>query len=287
MRAKHGLLPPVGRKARRRVLAYVILVTLSIPFAFPLIWALATSLQTVDEVFSGSLIQAPGDPQWENYREIFEYLPLGRFLFNTVCIVSLVIAGEVLTAPLVAYAFARLRFPFRNTLFVVMLSTLMLPPIITTIPAYIFYSKLGWVDTWIPLILPGWLGGGAFNIFILRQFFLTVPRDLEDAAKMDGCSNFGTYFRIFLPLAFPAIATIGVLSFVNHWNNFEGPLIYLSTLDTFPIALGINIFKDAYSAIAPHYLMAASVVSLAPLLLLFLAIQRLFVEGIILSGIKG
>lgn len=212
---------------------------------------------------------------------------MGRFLFNTVCIVSLVIAGEVLTAPLVAYAFARLRFPFRNTLFVVMLSTLMLPPIITTIPAYIFYSKLGWVDTWIPLILPGWLGGGAFNIFILRQFFLTVPRDLEDAAKMDGCSNFGTYFRIFLPLAFPAIATIGVLSFVNHWNNFEGPLIYLSTLDTFPIALGINMFKDAYSAIAPHYLMAASVVSLAPLLLLFLAIQRVFVEGIILSGIKG
>lgn len=287
MRAKRGLFPPVGRKARRRVLAYALLVTLSIPFAFPLVWALATSLQTVDEVFSGSLIQAPEDPQWGNYREIFEYLPLGRFLFNTVSIVSLVIAGEVLTAPLVAYAFARLRFPFRKTLFVVMLSTLMLPPIITTIPAYILFSKLGWVDTWIPLILPGWLGGGAFNIFILRQFFLTVPGDLEDAAKIDGCSNFGTYFRIFLPLAFPAIATIGVLSFVNHWNNFEGPLIYLSTLDTFPIALGINMFKDAYSAIAPHYLMAASVVSLAPLLLLFLAIQRVFVEGIILSGIKG
>jgi multiple sugar transport system permease protein len=286
MRTPHeftGTRPKKGRK----VLAYLILIALSIPFGFPLLWSISTSLQTLDEVYSTSLIQIPKSPQWSNYEKVFEYLPLGRFLANTGCITCLALLGELLTAPLVAYSFARLRFPFRDTLFVVMLSTLMLPPIVTMIPTYILYSKLGFVDTWVPLILPGWLGGGAFSVFIFRQFFLTVPVDLEDAAKIDGCSNFGIYFRIFLPLAFPALATIGVLSFVGRWNDFEGPLIYIQTISNFPIALGINLYKDAYSVMAPHYLMAASVISLIPLLILFFAIQRVFVEGIILSGIKG
>jgi multiple sugar transport system permease protein len=263
------------------------LVSLSIPFGFPLLWAACTSLLKIEDVYSGSLIQFPADPEWRNYLMVFQYLPLGQFLTNTLWITVGALAGELLTAPLVAYAFARLRFPFRDSLFALMLSTLMLPPIVTTIPTYIFYSKLGLVDTWMPLILPGWLGGSAFNIFIFRQFFKAVPADLEDAAKIDGCSNFAVYTRIFLPLAFPALATIGVLSFVNIWNDFQTPLIYIQTIDKFPISLGINMFKDAYSSIAPHYLMAASVVSLVPLLALFLAIQRVFVEGIILSGIKG
>jgi ABC-type glycerol-3-phosphate transport system permease component len=274
-------------KRKRRVLAYTILIGLSIPFGFPLVWSVSTSLQSLDEVYSQSLIRIPSEPQWHNYVEVFRYLPLGLFLTNTVWITCAAVLGELMTAPLVGYAFARLRFPFRDTLFVVMLSTLMLPPIVTVIPTYILFSKLGWVDTWIPLILPGWLGGGVFAIFIYRQFFLSVPLDLEDAARIDGCSNFGIYLRIFLPLAFPALATIGVLSFVNIWNDFQGPLIYLQSIDRFPISLGINMFKDAYSTIAPHYLMAASVIALAPLLLLFLAIQKVFVEGIILSGIKG
>lgn len=276
-----------GRNLKRKALAYAILVAFSIPFGFPLAWNLSTSLQTIQEVYAGSMIRIPADPQWGNYVKVFEFLPLGRFLANTFCITGLGLLGELMTAPLVAFAFARLRFPFRDTLFVVMLSTLMLPPIVTMIPTYIFYSKLGFVDTWIPLILPGWLGGGAFSIFIFRQFFLSVPVDLEDAARIDGCSHFGVYLRIFLPLAFPALATIGVLSFAGRWNDFESPLIYLQTIEKFPIALGITIFKEAYSVIAPHYLMAASVISLAPLLILFFAIQKVFVEGIILSGIKG
>lgn len=274
-------------KTKRKIMAYLVLTGLSIPFGFPLLWSISTSLQTLDEVYSTSLIQLPANPQWSNYTKVFEYLPLGRFLANTGCITCLALLGEMFTAPLVAFAFARIKFPFRNSLFVLMLSTLMLPPIVTMIPTYILYSKLGFVDTWIPLILPGWLGGGAFSIFIFRQFFLTVPLDLEDAAKIDGCSNFGIYLRIFLPLAVPALATIGVLSFVGRWNDFESPLIYIQTINRFPIALGINLYKDAYSVMAPHYLMAASVISLVPLLLLFFAIQRVFVEGIILSGIKG
>ncbi len=278
-----GARPKTGHK----VMAYFILAALSIPFGFPLLWSISTSLQTLDEVYSTSLIQLPASPQWSNYVKVFEYLPLGRFLTNAGWITCLGLLGELLTAPLAAFAFARLKFPFRNSLFVLMLSTLMLPPLVTMIPTYIFYSKLGFVDTWVPLILPGWLGGGAFSIFIFRQFFLSVPMDLEDAAKIDGCSNFGIYWRIFLPLAFPALATIGVLSFVGRWNDFEGPLIYIQTINRFPIALGINLYKDAYSVMAPHYLMAASVISLIPLLLLFFAIQRVFVEGIILSGIKG
>jgi multiple sugar transport system permease protein len=272
---------------KRKIIAYLILITLSIPFGFPFVWSVCTSLETLGEVYSTSLLSFPEKPQWRNYVMVFEYLPLGRFLANTLCITTLALMGELLAAPLVAFSFARLRFPFRDTLFVVMLSTLMLPPIVTMIPTYIFYSKLGFVDTWIPLILPGWLGGGAFSIFIFRQFFLTVPVDLEDAAKIDGCSNFGIYTRIFLPLAFPALATIGVLSFVGRWNDFEGPLIYIQTIHKFPISLGINMYKEAYSTIAPHYLMAASVISLIPLLLLFFAIQKVFVEGIILTGIKG
>lgn len=275
------------RKLKRKILAYLILVAFSIPFGFPFFWNLTTSLKTLQEVYSGSLIQIPQDPEWRNYVKVFEFLPLGRFLANTVCITSLGLLGELLTAPLVAFAFARLRFPFRDTLFVIMLSTMMLPPIVTMIPVYIFYSKLGFVDTWIPLILPGWLGGGVFAIFIFRQFFLSVPVDLEDAAKIDGCGYFGIYLRIFLPLAFPALATIGVLSFVGRWNDFESPLIYIQTIEKFPIALGINLYKEAYSGIAPHYLMAASIISLIPLMLLFFAIQKVFVEGIILTGIKG
>ena len=267
--------------------AYLVLVTLSIPFGFPLVWSICTSLQTLEGVYSESMITLPKDPQWGNYIEVFTTLPLAKFLLNTVYITVGAIAGELFTAPLVAFAFARLRFPFRDTLFVIMLSTLMLPPIIPLIPTYILFSKFGWTDTYIPLILPGWLGGSVFSIFIFRQFFKTIPLDLEDAAKIDGCSTYGIYFRIFLPLAFPALATIGVLSFVSRWNDFTTPLIYLQTIDKFPIALGINMMKDAYTSVAPHYLMAASVISLVPLLVLFFAIQRVFVEGIILSGIKG
>ena len=271
----------------RKGSAYLVLVGLSIPFGFPLIWSVATSLQSLEGVYSESMITIPTDPQWDNYIKVFHTLPLAQFLLNTVYITFGAILGELLSAPLVAFAFARLRFPFRDTLFVIMLSTLMLPPIIPMIPTYIMFSKLGWTDTYIPLILPGWLGGSVFSIFIFRQFFKTIPSDLEDAAKIDGCSTFGIYLRIFLPLAFPALVTIGVLSFVARWNDFTSPLIYLQTIDKFPIALGIMMMKDAYTAIAPHYLMAASVISLVPLLILFFAIQRVFVEGIILSGIKG
>jgi multiple sugar transport system permease protein len=280
------------RKWNRAVLtrkgsAYLVLVGLSIPFGFPLIWSIATSLQSLEGVYSESMITIPTDPQWDNYIKVFHTLPLAQFLLNTVYITFGAILGELLSAPLVAFAFARLRFPFRDTLFVIMLSTLMLPPIVPMIPTYIMFSKLGWTDTYIPLILPGWLGGSVFSIFIFRQFFKTIPLDLEDAAKIDGCSTFGIYLRIFLPLAFPALVTIGVLSFVARWNDFTSPLIYLQTIDKFPIALGIMMMKDAYTAVAPHYLMAASVISLIPLLILFFAIQRVFVEGIILSGIKG
>lgn len=271
----------------RKGTAYLVLVGLSIPFGFPLVWSVATSLQSLEGVYSESMITIPTDPQWLNYLKVFDTLPLAKFLLNTVYITFGAILGELFTAPLVAFAFARLRFPFRDTLFVIMLSTLMLPPIIPMIPTYIMFSKLGWTDTYVPLILPGWLGGSVFSIFIFRQFFKTIPLDLEDAAKIDGCSTFGIYFRIFLPLAFPALVTIGVLSFVARWNDFTSPLIYLQTIDKFPIALGIMMMKDAYTSVAPHYLMAASVISLVPLLILFFAIQKVFVEGIILSGIKG
>jgi len=243
------------------------------------------SLKSFLEVYQVPRVWVPKPPRVENFVAVFRNVPFHRFILNTVCIVSLALFGQVLSACLVGYSFARIRWPFREFFFVVLLSTVMLPPQVTLIPLFILFNKLGWVDTWLPLIVPAYFGGGVFNIFLMRQFFKTIPVDLEDAAMIDGCSRLRIFATIMVPLSKPAIATICVLSFIAHWNDFQGPLIYLSDYVKYPISMGIYMFKTT-EVIFTNYIMAATLVSIVPVLLIFFSAQQYFVKGIVMTGIK-
>jgi len=228
--------------------------------------------------------------KWENYTEALEFLPEETrkgllYLWNTVYITLLSILGTLLSSSLVAYSFARLRWPGRDVLFLVLLATMMLPAAVTMIPVYLIFRSLGWIDTLRPLWIPTFFGG-AFGVFLLRQFFMTIPTDLEDAAKIDGCSHFGIYWRIMLPLIKPALAALTIMTFMASWNNFMGPLIYINSPEKMTLAYGLQLFQSAYSA-EYALLMAASTLVMLPVLLVFFFTQRYFIQGITLTGIKG
>jgi multiple sugar transport system permease protein len=269
-----------------RVGVWSLLILFAAVFSLPLLITLSDSLKTFPEIYASPRVWIPKVPQWSNFVEIFEALPMLRFFLNTFAITLLALAGQLFSACVVGYSFARLRWPLRDFCFVVLLATMMLPYQITMIPIYLLFTKLQWVNTWLPLIVPAYFGGSVFNIFLMRQFFKTIPVALEDAAIVDGCSYARMFTTIMLPLAKPAIITIAILSFVYHWNDFLNPLIYLSDFELYPISLGIHMFRDS-QMIFPHYVMAASLLALLPVLLLFLAAQRYFVEGIALTGTKG
>jgi len=276
-------------KAARRVdlgVGLGLLIGLSVLFMIPLAITISDSLKTFAEIYAIPRIWIPKPPRVVNFLQVFRMLPFHRFIFNTVCITSLALFGQVCSACLVGYSFARIRWPFRDFLFVVLLSTIMLPGEITMIPVFILFNKIGWVNTWLPLIVPAYFGGGVFNVFLMRQFFKTIPVDLEDAARIDGCSTFRIFFTIMAPLAKPAIATICVLGFIGYWNDFQGPLIYLSDYTKYPISMGIYMFKSAEFMFA-NYVMAASLISVVPVLVIFFSAQQYFVKGIVLTGIKG
>jgi multiple sugar transport system permease protein len=221
-----------------------------------------------------------------NYAAAWTAAPFTRFTLNTLFITVCCILGQVLSASLVAFAFARLRWPGRNLLFLLMLATMMLPSEVTMIPTYLIFRSLGWIDTFLPLIVPSFLGGGAFFIFLFRQFYLTLPRELDEAAWVDGCSSFGIYWHILLPLCKPILVTIAIFSFVGHWNDFLTPLIYLNSAEHFTLAVGLRFFQGEYDT-DMHLLMAASTLVLLPILVVFLIGQKYFVKSIVLSGIKG
>ena len=269
-----------------RAAGLVILILLSSLFSLPLIITIGDSLKTFMQIYTVPRIWFPNPPQWSNFVDIFTVLPFHRFFLNTVCITALSLTGVVISSALVGYSFARLRWPFRDFMFIVLLSTLMLPGQVTMIPIFLIFKKFGLINTWFPLILPAYFGGGVFNIFLLRQFFKTIPVALEDAAKLDGCSHPRIMFTIMIPLAKPALVTITVLGFIASWNDFMNPLIYLSDYTRYPISLGIWMFKIAQTMF-PHYVMAASLVSITPVICIFFAAQRYFVKGIVMSGIKG
>jgi multiple sugar transport system permease protein len=222
----------------------------------------------------------------DNYREAWTAKPFTRFALNTLVITLCCIAGQVLSASLVAFAFARLEWPGRNVLFFAMLATMMLPAEVTMIPSYLIFRGLGWIDTFLPLIAPAFLGGGAFSIFLFRQFFMTLPRELDEAARVDGCSNLRIYASILMPLCKPIIATIAVFAFVAHWNDFLTPLIYLNSSEKFTLALGLQFFRGTYDT-QMHLLMAASTLVLLPVIVVFFFAQKQFVKSIVLTGIKG
>ncbi|MBN2311384.1 MAG: carbohydrate ABC transporter permease [Candidatus Hydrogenedentes bacterium] len=274
--------------ARRieRAVGLAALIGLSALFMIPLLITLSDSLKDFVDVYRVPRIWIPDPPRFSNFAQVFETLPFHRFILNTVCITGLALFGQVLSGCLVGYSFARLNWPFRDVLFVVLLCTIMLPPQITLIPVFIMFNKIGWVNTWLPLIVPAYFGGGVFNVFLMRQFFKTIPVSLEDAAKIDGCSSIRIFAQIMVPLAKPAIATICVLGFIGRWNDFQGPLIYLSDYLKYPISMGIFMFKSTESMFV-NYVMAASLIAVVPVLIIFFSAQQYFVKGIVLTGIKG
>lgn len=271
---------------------YAMLLVLSTLFAIPFVWALMTSLKTADKVYLFPPQWIPNPIAWENWVEVFRLIPLSLFFSNTIFITIFSLLGQLISASLVAYGFARFRFPWRNTLFIIMLSTIMLPRHITLIPQYILFKQLRWIDTFYPLIVPWFFGGGAFAIFLLRQFFLTLSRELDEAAKIDGAGYLTIFTQIILPLSKPALATLAVLGFLNHWNDFLEPLIYLNTLEKYTISIGLTFLQqtaalDASVPVTEHYLMVASLLATLPSIVLFAVAQEQFVEGIALTGVKG
>ena len=225
-------------------------------------------------------------PEWSNYREALEKMRFWACLANTLAITFLGTALTILSCSLLGYGFARFRFPGRDFLFLVLLSSMMLPSAVTMIPVYLLFRELRWIDTLLPLFAPAWFSINAFAVFLFRQYYMTLPFDLDDAARIDGCSALGIYWRVLLPLARPVMATVGIFCFTSYWLDFLGPLIYLNSIEKFTLALGLYTFKGAYTT-QWHYLMAATLAVSLPCIVLFFLGQRLFVRGVVMSGLKG
>lgn len=271
-----------------RVVAYVLLVGLGIIYVFPLVWLVSTSLKPDYELITWPPRIIPETILWSNYPTAWTMHPFTTYLGNTIIITVLAGVGQVFSASVVAYGFARLRFPGRDFLFGVVIATLMLPYLVTLVPLYVLFRKLGWVDTFLPLIVPSYFGGSAFYVFLLRQFFMSIPAELSDAAKIDGCSDLGIYLRVIMPLARPGIAAAAVFTFMANWNDFMGPLIYLNTESKRTLTLGLRDFISASSQETQfQYLMAVSAIAILPVLVVFFFAQKYFIQGVVLSGIKG
>jgi len=270
-------------------ITYFLLTLGAAVIVVPLFWMVSTSLKGSDALFTYPPEWIPRPAMWSNYIEAWKMLPFGRFLFNTLFITVLAMVAELLTSSLVAYGFARFQFKGRDTLFFILLATMMLPGVVTMIPAFLIWSKLGQIDTFDPLTIGAWFAWGPAYIFMMRQFFLTIPKEMEEAAVIDGANVAQIYWHIMLPLIRPALLAIGVLSFQGNWNNFQAPLIYLNSMDKFPMILGLKFFEQSLSKEAPmwNYMMAMSVLMAVPILGLFFSAQKYFIEGLNVGATKG
>jgi ABC-type glycerol-3-phosphate transport system permease component len=272
----------------KSILLHLVVVGLGLLFAFPFYWMIITSLKSQTELDLIPPSLYPMSPQLQNYAEALlqpnRYFPL--YFLNTTIYVLFGIAGRLLSNTLVAYGFARIPFKGRGFLFALVLSTMMVPTEVLLIPQFLLFKQIGWLDSLLPLIVPTFFGS-AFFIFLLRQFFLTIPRELDEAAVIDGASQFDIFWRIILPLSRPILITVFALSFVAFWNDFFGPLIYLNTRDKMVLAVALRLFIVPAMETPMHLLMAASVVSVLPVVIVFLFAQRAFVAGIVMTGMKG
>lgn len=267
-------------------LRYIPLTVLAVLFATPFMWMVSTSLTPEDQILDIRRPFVPPKPAWGNYYDALTVLPFVTFLKNTLTIALLCTIGQTLSASLVAFAFARMNFPFKNALFMLVLATMMIPAQVTMIPQFIMFTFPRWIDTLRPLIVPAFFGGGAFFIFLLRQFFMTIPKELEEAARIDGCNTLRVYWHVIMPNSKPALITVALFSFIGHWNDFLGPLIYLQNQDKKTLALGLAAFKSLHGT-DYHLLMAASVSVLVPIIVIFFVAQRYFTQGVVMSGVKG
>lgn len=276
-------------KITRQAIVYLVLVAGAIVVLFPLFWTVSTSLKLAEQVTMRELKLIPDPIAWSNYIEIFRIAPIPRYVGNTLFIVSFSVLGGLLTCSLVGYAFARIPFPGRSTLFVVLLSTMMLPHVVQIIPLFVIFDRLGWVNTFLPLIVPRMLGHNAFYIFLMCQFFRGIPNDLSDAARIDGASEFGIWWRIVLPISKPVLAAVGIFSFQFAWNDFLSPLIYLGgNQKLWTMALGLNMLQGLEGEDSTlSFVMVMSVLMILPMLAIFSVGQRYMIEGVTSSGLKG
>lgn len=268
----------------RRVLLYIVLILIAVIMVVPFLWMLSTSLKTQYDAVKIPPVWIPDPPRWENYVKLFTEQPMFQFMLNTIKIVFFVVLGQLFFSSLAAYSFARISFKGRNVVFFFYIATLMVPGQVTIIPTYLMFAKAGLTDNHLALILPAFFS--AFGVFLLRQFFMSLPRELEEAAEIDGCNPFMTYWRIMLPLVVPAMLTLGVFTLMNTWNDYMGPLIYLSSPEKYTMTLGIAYFKGVYTT-QWNLVMAGSIVSVVPILIAYLCAQKYFIEGIAFSGVKG
>jgi len=278
------------RNFRLKTILILIVIPGAILFLAPFFWMVSTSLKDPKMVFLMPPQWIPNPIHWDNYYRAMTRLPFEHYAFNTVEITVLCLIGHLITASMVAYGFARLRFPGRDVLFILLISTIMLPSQVTLIPTFLIFHALGWVDTFKPLIVPDWLGGVPFTVFLLRQFIATIPLELDEAAKIEGASYFDIYRLIILPLIKPALAAVSIFVFLWNWNDFFYAVIYINTQANWTLQLALNAIRrnknDVYF-VEMEIIMAASIVVMLPCLIIFFAAQRFFIQGIVFTGVKA
>jgi multiple sugar transport system permease protein len=286
--------PTVVPRVKQRSLAsrlwlpflQIFMTILLITFLAPTIWMVSSSLKSTPEIFVHPIVWFPKEPQWSNYVRIFQIQPLGLFAVNTAIVVFFAVLGTVVSTVLVAYAFARMRWPGRDIWFALMLATMMLPEVITLIPRFVLFRNLGWLDTFLPLTVPFWFAGTPLYIFLMKQFFSGIPLELEEAARIDGANRLQILIRVLLPLSGPVLATVAIFATLQHYNEFMTPLIYINSRDKWTLALGVAAFNDALAA-QWELIFAAGTMMALPMVILFLIAQRYFVQGIAMTGFGG
>lgn len=284
--------PPTGaapsmqrRSLQTQLISYLVLILGSLAFLFPLAWLISTSLKTQEQILIYPIQWIPEPVKWSNYAEIFEVAPFWTYIANTVVLTVLGVAGSLVGSSIAAYAFAKLRFPGRDFFFLVMLSTMMVPSWATLIPSYVLFAKIGWLDSYLPILVPAFFAV-PFNTFLLRQFFLSIPNELDEAARIDGASTFRTFLSIAVPMAKPALIIVALFSFLLYWNEFLLPLVYVQSSDKYPLSLGVANFiglQNQDFALA----MTGAAIAIAPCLILFFIAQRWFIQGVVITGVKG
>lgn len=268
------------------MIVHLLLIAGAIVFLFPFLWMLSTALKPIEQVMTLPPRWIPKPILWRNFIEVFKTVPFLKYTINTLYVSVLTIIGTLISSSLVGYGFSRIKWRGRNTLFIFVLATMMIPFPVTMIPLYAVFRRLHWIGTFMPLWVPAFFGN-AFSIFLLRQFFLTIPRELSEAAVVDGCSELRIFSQIILPLARPALLVVALFQFMYTWNDFLGPLIYLTSQDKFTLSLGLQFFQSQHGGTQWNLLMAAATMMLIPVVILFLFTQRYFIEGISLTGLKG
>lgn len=288
VRVEKKLLGNASRRMLRSTASFIILLFGAIIMVVPFFWLVSSSFKPEIEIFQFPPKWIPDPWRLANYTEALTRQPFTLYIQNSLRIILLNEFAVLLSSSFCAYGFARMRFPGKNIWFGIVLGTMMLPGIILMIPSFVIFTRLGWVGTMLPLTVPHFFGGGAFNIFLFRQFFRTIPKDLSDAARIDGCNEFEIYWWIMLPLAKPALITVAIFTFLGGWNDLMGPLLYLSKPENYTVSLGLATFRSAFAGRTRwDYVMAASTAMTVPVIIVFFVLQRYFIKGIVLTGMKG